>query len=82
MWDVVVLGWEVNYKEEFVPTDEESYTLIVKKGRKMGWQEGSLRNTFKNKEAGKVVITIDNASFKRKRVIYRYKPKTNSSSSF
>ncbi|KAM7532389.1 hypothetical protein LguiB_035799 [Lonicera macranthoides] len=81
VWDVVVLGWEVNYKEEFVPTDEESYTLIVKKGRKMGWQEGSLRNTFKNKEAGKVVITIDNASFKRKRAIYRYKPKTNSSSS-
>ncbi|XP_051133606.1 patellin-4-like [Andrographis paniculata] len=32
IWDLSICGWDVNYKEEFVPTDEESYTVIVKKG--------------------------------------------------
>ena len=57
-----------------MPTDEGSYTIIVQKGRKVTWQEGTLRNSFKNKEAGKLVLTIDNAAFKKKRVLYRYKP--------
>lgn len=68
-----MLGWDVSYKEEFVPTDEGSYTMIVQKVRKVTWQEGPLRNSFKNKEAGKLVLTIDNAAFKKKRVLYRYK---------
>ncbi|RYQ79222.1 hypothetical protein Ahy_Scaffold6g107929 isoform A [Arachis hypogaea] len=72
-WDVTVLGWEVSYKEEFVPSDEGSYTIIVQKGKKMGSQEGPVRNTFRNNEAGKVVLTIDNTSNKKKRVWYRYK---------
>ncbi|KAL2341587.1 hypothetical protein Fmac_009527 [Flemingia macrophylla] len=77
-WDLTVLGWEVSYKEEFVPTDEGSYTIIVQKGKKMGSQEGPVRNTFTNNEAGKVVLTIENNSNKKKRVLYRYK--TNKSS--
>ncbi|GFZ05794.1 Sec14p-like phosphatidylinositol transfer family protein [Actinidia rufa] len=76
IWDLTVLGWEVNYGEEFVPEDKGSYTLIVQKGRKMGWQEGSIHNSFTNKEPGKVVLTIDNTgSFTKKRVLYRYKTK-------
>ncbi|KAK6154542.1 hypothetical protein DH2020_008790 [Rehmannia glutinosa] len=31
IWDLTIIGWDVNYKEEFVPTDEGSYTVIVKK---------------------------------------------------
>ncbi|KAI8553194.1 hypothetical protein RHMOL_Rhmol06G0325200 [Rhododendron molle] len=81
LWDLIVLGWEVNYKEEFVPDDEGSYTLIVQKGRKMGWQEGSILNSFTNREPGKVVLTIDNGSFKKKRVLYRFKTRTSSASS-
>lgn len=81
LWDLTVLGWEVNYKEEFVPDDEGSYTLIVQKGRKMGWQEGSILNSFTNREPGKVVLTIDNGSFKKKRVLYRFKTRTSSASS-
>ena len=72
-WDLTVLGWEVSYKEEFVPTDEGSYTVIVQKGKKMGSQEWPLRNTFMNSEPGKVVLTIENTSNKKKRVLYRYK---------
>ncbi|CAJ2657865.1 unnamed protein product [Trifolium pratense] len=72
-WDLAVLGWEVSYKEEFVPNDEGSYTVIVQKGKKIGSQEGPIRNTFKNNEPGKVILTINNTSNKKKRVLYRYK---------
>nr|XP_027064325.1 patellin-4-like [Coffea arabica] len=75
VWDLTVIGWEVNYKEEFVPSNESSYTIIVKKERRIGWQEGSVRNSFKSNEPGKVVITIENGQFRRKRVLYRYKIK-------
>ncbi|KEH37089.1 putative cellular retinaldehyde binding/alpha-tocopherol transport, GOLD domain, CRAL/TRIO [Medicago truncatula] len=72
-WDLAVLGWEVSYKEEFVPNDDGSYTVIVQKGKKIGSQEGPIRNTFKNNEPGKVILTINNSSNKKKRVLYRYK---------
>ncbi|KAH7545575.1 hypothetical protein FEM48_Zijuj01G0108000 [Ziziphus jujuba var. spinosa] len=79
VWDLTVLGWEVNYKEEFVPTDEGSYTIIVQKGKKMSASEGPVRNTFRNNEPGKVVLSIENVSSKKKRVLYRYKTKKSSS---
>ncbi|KAJ4702846.1 patellin-4 [Melia azedarach] len=78
-WDLTVLGWEVNYKEEFVPSDEGSYTIIVQKGKKIGSQGGPIRNTFRNNEPGKLVLTIDNGSSKKKRILYRYKTKKNTS---
>ncbi|KAH0986285.1 hypothetical protein GBA52_013462 [Prunus armeniaca] len=81
IWEVVVLGWEVNYKEEFFPTDEGSYGIIVQKDRRIGGQQGSLRNSFTNKEPGNVVFTVENGSLiKKKRVCYRYKIKNTSSS--
>ncbi|GAA0138822.1 hypothetical protein LIER_00492 [Lithospermum erythrorhizon] len=81
IWDVTVIGWEVNYKEEFVPENEGSYTIIIQKERRMGWQEESVRNSFKNNEPGKVVLTVENSSFKKKRVLYRYKTIEGSTSS-
>ncbi|KAL5577865.1 hypothetical protein UlMin_019564 [Ulmus minor] len=80
VWDVAVLGWEVNYMEEFVPTDEGSYTIIVQKGKKIGLNEGPIRNTFRNNEPGKIVLTIENTSSKKKRVFYRSKTKKSCSS--
>lgn len=80
VWDITVLGWEVNYKEEFVPNDEGSYTIIVQKGSKVGANVGPVRNTFRNNEPGKVVLSIGNVSSKKKKVLYRYK--TQKSSSF
>ncbi|XP_013598650.1 PREDICTED: patellin-4-like isoform X3 [Brassica oleracea var. oleracea] len=80
VWDVAVLGWEVNYKEEFVPADEGAYTIIVQKVKKIGSNEGPVRNSFKNSESGKIVLTVDNVSSKKKkRVLYRYRTKTESS---
>lgn len=74
-WDLTVVGWEVNYKEEFVPSDEGSYTIIVQKGKKMSGSEEPVRNSFRNSEAGKIVLTVENVSNKKKRVLYRFKTK-------
>ncbi|KAK8970710.1 Patellin-4 [Platanthera guangdongensis] len=77
LWDFVVLGWEVNYKAEFVPADEGSYTVIVQKGRKIGGsQEEPIRNSYRNTEPGKIVLTIENSGLKKKRIFYRFKVKT------
>ncbi|KAL1205043.1 Patellin-4 [Cardamine amara subsp. amara] len=80
VWDILVLGWEVNYKEEFVPTDDGAYTIIVQKVKKIGSNEGPIRNSFKNSQSGKIVLTVDNVSGKKKRVLYRYRTKTETSS--
>lgn len=76
---MIILGWEVNYREEFLPSDEGSYGLIIQREKKLGVQEGSIRNSFKNNEPGKVVIIVENSSLKKKRVLYRYKTKNSSS---
>ncbi|XP_052180722.1 patellin-4-like [Diospyros lotus] len=73
IWDLTVLGWEVTYKEEFVPSDEGSYTIIVQKVKKMNCNEEAVRNSFRNNEPGKIVLTIGNPSSKKKKVFYRYK---------
>ncbi|KAJ3674496.1 hypothetical protein LUZ60_005112 [Juncus effusus] len=75
VWDLTVLGWEVNYKEEFVPSDEGSYTILIQKARKMNHEEKSVHNSFKNNEPGKVVFTIENCNYKKKKAFYRYKTK-------
>lgn len=80
IWELCVTGWEVNYKEEFEPSHEGSYSIIVQRERKMGVQEGPVRNSFKNKEPGKVMLIVQNVSFKKKRVLYRHKIKKISSS--
>ncbi|XP_074559976.1 patellin-4 [Curcuma longa] len=79
IWDLSVLGWEVNYKEEFVPTDEGSYTIVVKKGKKLGPHEEPMRNSFRNNEPGTIVLTIENTTFWKKKVLYRYKVKSQTS---
>lgn len=76
VWDVGVVGWEVMYGEEFVPSGERSYTVIIQKSRKVGSSEEPLRNSFKATEPGKVVLTIDNTTSRRKKVVvYRFRIK-------
>ncbi|KAL6567230.1 hypothetical protein OROGR_000898 [Orobanche gracilis] len=77
IWDLIVVGWEVKYTEEFVPIDEKSYTMIIQKGKKMGSEEAMpIRKIFKSHEPGKIVLTVQNSSSgKKKRLFYRYKIK-------
>ncbi|XAR61095.1 hypothetical protein NMG60_11034706 [Bertholletia excelsa] len=72
VWDVTVIGFEVGIKEEFIPDDDCSYNVLIQEEKRM---RESIRNSFYIYEPGKIVITIENATAKKKRVFYRYKKK-------
>ncbi|KAK4789293.1 hypothetical protein SAY86_020612 [Trapa natans] len=77
-WEVRVVGWEVSYGVEFVPESESSYAVIVSKTKAMSNASDNdpiVSDSFKAKESGKVVITIDNHSSKKKILLYRSKTK-------
>ncbi|KAH6798276.1 SEC14 cytosolic factor family protein / phosphoglyceride transfer family protein [Perilla frutescens var. hirtella] len=72
-WDIVVGGWELDYSAEFVPNAEGSYTIAVEKPRRMAADEAAIHNSFAAREAGKMVLSVDNsASRSRKVAAYRY----------
>ncbi|KAK3407160.1 patellin-4 [Eucalyptus grandis] len=70
VWDLTVVGWDVSYKEEFVPEDEGSYKVLLQRSKKLS---ESVRNSYYINEPGELVITIRNPTFKKKRVLYRTK---------
>lgn len=72
-WDVTVVGSDVTYKEEFVPSDDCSYKVLLKKEERL--RKNSTRNSFYIREPGDIVITIGNWSFKQRKVFYRSKSK-------
>lgn len=72
-WDLVVGGWDLEYSAEFVPIKEGSYTIAVEKPRKIASSEEAIHNSFTAREAGKLVLSVDNTHSKRKKVAaYRY----------
>ncbi|KAL5740297.1 hypothetical protein ACOSQ2_029477 [Xanthoceras sorbifolium] len=72
-WDIVVGGWDLEYSAEFVPNAEGSYTIAVEKPRKMSPSEEAIHNSYTSREAGKLVLSVDNTSSRRKKVAaYRY----------
>ncbi|XP_062101384.1 patellin-3-like [Humulus lupulus] len=77
VWELRVLGWDVSYGAEFVPSTEGHYTVIVQKARKVNsTEEPLISNSFKVGESGRIVLTIDNQSSKKKKLLYRSKTKT------
>ncbi|KAF5203849.1 Patellin-4 [Thalictrum thalictroides] len=72
VWDLTVVGLDVSYKEEFVPEDDCSYKIPIQMEKKMS---GSVRNSFYISEPGMILLTIDNSTFKKKKVLYRLKIK-------
>ncbi|KHN44959.1 patellin-4-like [Glycine soja] len=73
MWDVTVVGWDVSYKEEFIPDDEGSYTVLLQNQSVDG---SSTRNSFYISEPGKIVITVENRTYKKKKMFYRSTART------
>ncbi|RVW63794.1 Patellin-6 [Vitis vinifera] len=72
-WDIVVGGWDLEYSAEFVPNAEGSYTIAVEKPRKMAPSEEAVHNSFMSREAGRLVLSVDNTASRRKKVAaYRY----------
>lgn len=81
VWELRVLGWDVTYGAEFVPGAEDGYTVIVQKARKLiATDEPVVKNSFKTGDTGKIVLTIDNTTSKKKKLLYRYKIKTSTES--
>ncbi|KAJ1703248.1 hypothetical protein LUZ63_003027 [Rhynchospora breviuscula] len=76
VWELRVLGAEVSYGAEFVPEAEGGYTVIVQKTRKLTLaDEPVIKGSYKTSETGKVVLTIDNTTSKKKKLLYRTKTK-------
>lgn len=79
VWEVRVVAWDVSYGAEFVPSAEDAYTIILQKTRKVApSDEPVIANSYKIGDAGKVVLTIDNQSSKKKKLLYRSKTKPSS----
>ncbi|KAH7867060.1 hypothetical protein Vadar_028415 [Vaccinium darrowii] len=72
-WDIVVGGWDLDYGAEFVPIAEGSYTIAVERPKKIASTEEAIHNSFTAKEAGKMVLSVDNTASRKKKVAaYRY----------
>ncbi|XP_071729320.1 patellin-3-like [Rutidosis leptorrhynchoides] len=77
IWEAKVVDYGVTYGAEFVPAAEGGYTVIVQKSRKIvaGTDEPVICGSFKCDEPGKVVLTFNNQTSKKKKVLYRIKTK-------
>ncbi|KAM6592207.1 patellin-6-like [Cannabis sativa] len=80
VWDFTVVGWDVSYKEEFIPDDEGSYKILLQNQNhhKKRFEDHhihnySVRNSFYINEPGKICITIHNPHYKKKTLLYRSK---------
>ncbi|KAA8538688.1 hypothetical protein F0562_028331 [Nyssa sinensis] len=77
VWELRVVGWEVNYSAEYVPSADGGYTVIIHKATKMApTDEPVVCNSFKISEIGKIVLTIDNPTSKKKKLLYRFNVKS------
>ncbi|XP_030442262.1 patellin-1-like [Syzygium oleosum] len=77
VWEAKVVGCDVSYGAEFVPSAEGAYTVIVQKARKITLTDDKpiICCRFKVGEPGQVVLIINNQSSKRKTLLYRSKTK-------
>ncbi|EPS65619.1 hypothetical protein M569_09158, partial [Genlisea aurea] len=72
-WDVVVGGWELEYSAEFVPVDDGAYVIAVEKPRWVAGNEEAIQNSYTTKDAGNLVLSVDNTGSRRRKVAaYRY----------
>ncbi|KAF9680077.1 hypothetical protein SADUNF_Sadunf06G0082600 [Salix dunnii] len=67
-WDIVVGGWDLEYSAEFVPNALGSYCIAVEKAGKIAPSEEAIRNSFTPREAGKMVLSLDNTASRRRKV--------------
>ncbi|KAJ8431323.1 hypothetical protein Cgig2_013539 [Carnegiea gigantea] len=72
-WDLVVGGWDLDYSVEFIPNALDSYAILVEKSKKMSPSEEAVHNSFLAREPGKLVLSVDNTTSRRRKVAaYRY----------
>ncbi|KAF5456897.1 hypothetical protein F2P56_026319 [Juglans regia] len=77
VWELRVVGWEVTYGAEFVPNAEDGYTVVIhKSAKKAPTDEPVVSNSFKVGELGKLLLTVDNPTSKKKKLLYRFNIKS------
>ncbi|KAK6150838.1 hypothetical protein DH2020_015770 [Rehmannia glutinosa] len=73
-WEARVVGWEVSYGAEFVPNAENAYTIIIQKMKRIGSSEEQvICGSYKAGEPGKLLLTFNNLTSKKKKLLYRFK---------
>ncbi|WCJ44209.1 Sec14p-like phosphatidylinositol transfer family protein [Euphorbia peplus] len=73
IWEIRVVGWEVSYGAEFAPDDKDAYTVIIQKPTKLApMDEPVITSSFKVSELGKLLLTLDNPTSKKKKLVYRF----------
>ncbi|XP_076888629.1 patellin-3-like [Bidens hawaiensis] len=74
MWELRVIGWGVSYGAEYAPNNESNYTINIQKPKKMAaTDEPVISHSYKINELGKLLLTIDNPTSKKKKLLYRFK---------
>lgn len=77
-WEARVVGWDVNYGAEFIPSAEDGYTIIIQKNRRIGSNEEQVVcSSYKVSENGKLLLTFNNPTSKKKMLLYRFKIKNS-----
>ncbi|KAK1312364.1 Patellin-6 [Acorus calamus] len=72
-WDIVVGGWDLDYGAEYVPLAKDGYTVSIEKSRRITSSDEPIHNSYTSREPGKMVLSIDNTSSRRRKVAaYRY----------
>lgn len=67
----------MTYGSEFVPNAEDGYTVVIHKAtKKAPTDEPVVSNSFKVGELGKILLTVDNPTSKKKKLLYRFKIKS------
>ncbi|KAK9046974.1 hypothetical protein V6N11_052843 [Hibiscus sabdariffa] len=76
VWEIRVVGWEVSYGAEFVPNAKDNYAVIIQKPTKMTPKdEPVVSQSFKVSELGKILLTVDSPTSKKKKLLYRFNVK-------
>lgn len=71
-----MVGWEVSYGAEFVPSSEGGYTVVINKAKKLApTDEPLVHGSFTVSELGKLLLIVDNPTSKKKKLLYRFKVK-------
>ncbi|KAL3813143.1 hypothetical protein ACJIZ3_014411 [Penstemon smallii] len=73
-WEARVVGWDVIYEADFVPSAEDGYIVIIERMGRIGSnQEQLISSSYRVGESGKVRLTIRNVTSKKKKLFCRFK---------
>ncbi|KAJ8442858.1 hypothetical protein Cgig2_022224 [Carnegiea gigantea] len=77
IWELRVIGWDVCYEAEFLPSTKGRYITNISRHKKIAPNdEPVISDNFRVIEPGKLALTIDNTSSKKKKLLVRVRAMT------